>query len=553
MLSAMSRRARRRRGAPKSGGKSWWIRGLVGLGLLLVVSVAGAYLWLRSWLHSEDFRQMLSNATGEGLGARSEFGKFHWDGASVGSDSFDAQGDGMVESLRADGLRLDIGLGKVSSGVVEISGARLNQLDVVLDLRDEAKERPLPGQLEGTPDLAEVTKERPAWYAEYLPSEVKLLDLQVARSSLKVRLEQGDIDFAGTRWEVSPNGGKQSYRVEANGGKVDLPWDFLPSLQLKQARLLYQDLRVYLTEAEFSVFESGRLGLTGEAALSGGGFAFEGRLQDVMAGEVLSEDWKQRLEGSLESEFSVGDSGSGLAFDGSLELLNGTLTALPVLDHLAAYGGNPRFRRLVLNDARADYYLKDGVLTVSNLELGSDGLIRLEGMLRVDAAGQLDGRFKLGLAPGTLARIPGAETKVFFPGERGLLWTNLRVTGTVDDPKEDLTDRLIDAAGERMFELLPETGDRVLKFTRHVVAGDLDSAVGEGKAVIKQGEDLLETGKLLLDGDGNTVEQAEEVMRQAEGVVKGVGSLFDSIRGKDVPPPVVPAEEKAARELPVPE
>lgn len=486
---------------------------------------------------------MLSNAAGEGLGAKSEFGKFRWDGAAVSTDSFDAQGDGLVEDLHADGLRLDIGLGTVTKGVVEISGARLNQLDVVLDLRDEAKKEPLPGKLEGASDLAEVTEKRPAWYAEYLPSEVKLLDLQVVRSSLKVRLEQGDVDFAGTRWAVSPDGGEQSYRVEANGGQVDLPWEFLPSLQLSRARLLYQDLMVYLTDAEFSVYESGRLDLTGEAALSGGGFAFEGRLQDVMAAEVLSEDWKQRLVGKFESEFSVGDSGNGLAVDGSLEVLNGTLTALPVLDHLAAYGGNPRFRRLVLNDARADYYWKDGTLTVSNLELGSDGLIRLEGMLRVDSDDQLDGRLKLGLAPGTLARIPGAETKVFQPGKRGLLWTNLRVSGTVDDPKEDLTDRLIEAAGERMFELLPETGEKVLMFTRHVVAGDLDSAVDEGKAVIKQGEDLLETGKLLFDGDGNKVEQADEVIRQAEDVVKEVSSLFDSIRGMDRTPRKDPAEE----------
>ncbi|MFC7337038.1 hypothetical protein ACFQY0_07610 [Haloferula chungangensis] len=513
------------------------------LGLLLVAAVAGGYLWLRSWLHSEDFRQMLSNEVGEGLGAKSEFGKFHWNGGSVGSDSFDAQGDGLVESLHADGLRLDIGLSKVSSGVVEVSGAKLNQLDVVLDLREEAKKEPLPGQLQGTPDLAEVTEKRPAWYADYLPSEVRLLDLEVVRSSLKVKLEEGDIDFAGTNWDVRPEGGKQSYRVEAKGGQVDLPWEYLPSLRLSEARLRYQNLMVYLTDAAFSVYESGRLDLSGEAALSGGGFTFEGRLRDVMAAEVLSEDWKQRLEGRLGSEFSVSDSGTGLAVDGSLELSQGILTALPVLDHLAAYGGNPRFRRLVLNDARADYYWKDGILTVSNLELGSDGLIRLEGMIRIDANDRLDGRFKLGLAPGTLERIPGAETKVFLPGDRALLWTNLRITGTVDDPKEDLTDRLIAAAGERLFELLPETGERVLKFTRNVVTGDLDSAVDEGKAVIKQGENLLETGKLLLDGDGDKAEAADEVIRQADDLVRGVGSLFDSIRGKEKPVPEEPTEK----------
>jgi hypothetical protein len=369
------------------------------------------------------------------------------------------------------------------------------------------------------------------------------LDLEVVRSALTLKLEEGDASFSGTHWSVQPDGAKQSYRVEAKGGQITLPWDEVPPLQLLRARLRYQDLMVYLTDAEFSVYETGRLGLAGEASMDGGGFAFEGRLRDVMAAEVLPENWKQRLEGELETEFSVGDSGGGLSVDGSLEFLKGTLTALPVLDHLAAYGGNPRFRRLVLNDARANYYFKDGRLTISDLELGSDGLIRLEGLLQVDTEDRLDGRFKLGLAPGTLARIPGAETKVFLPGERGLYWTTLRITGTVDDPEEDLTGRLIEAAGERMFELLPETGEQVLKFTRQVAAGDFDGTIEEGKAVFEQGSDLLDAGKLLLDGDGKSIEQAEDVIRQAEDVAKGVESLFDSIRGKKKTPPPPPVEE----------
>ena len=472
---------------------------------------------------------MLSNAAGEGLGAKSEFGAFRWNGASVATDSFNAEGDGLVEGLGADGLRLDIGLGAVRKGVVEISGARLNQLDVVLDLSKDAKAEPLPGELEGTAALEEVTEKRAAWYADLLPSEVKLLDLEVVRSALRVKLDEGDINFAGTRWQVRPEGAKGSYRVEANGGEVDLPWDYVPPLRLTQARMRYQDLMVYLTDAEFSVFETGRLDLTGEASLNGDGFAFEGMVQDVMAAEVLSEDWKQRLEGRLESEFSIGDSGSGLAVDGSLEVLNGTLTALPVLDHLAAYGGNPRFRRLVLNDARTDYYWKDGNLTISNLELGSDGLIRLEGMLRMDADERLDGRFKLGLAPGTLARIPGAETKVFLPGERGLVWTDLRITGTVDDPKEDLTDRLIQAAGERMFEMVPETGQWALKYS--------GEAIGESTRLILENQGvILGVGQQVIDQAGDLLKEGTDgALKTGSDLIEGgVGTLFD-IFGRPIP------------------
>ena len=69
--------------------------------------------------------------------------------------------------------------------------------------------------------------------------------------------------------------------------------------------------------------------------------------------------------------------------------------------------------------------------------------VRQNSRLRVERDRRIDGRFRLGLVPGVLARIPGAETIVFQPGERGLLWTTLRVTGTIDDPEEDLTGRLL--------------------------------------------------------------------------------------------------------------
>jgi hypothetical protein len=114
--------------------------------------------------------------------------------------------------------------------------------------------------------------------------------------------------------------------------------------------------------------------------------------------------------------------------------------------------------------------------------------------------------------PGVLARIPGAETLVFTPGERGLWWTSLHVTGTVDDPEEDLTGRLIEAAGMRMFEVLPETGERVLKFTREVMGEDLQGHLEKGAGVIEEGR---------------------EVIREAEGVVREVGGIFDVLRGRE--------------------
>jgi hypothetical protein len=305
-------------------------------------------------------------------------------------------------------------------------------------------------------------------------------------------------------------------------------------MALGRARLRYHDDRVYLTDADFQVYESGGLNLSGEMSVKGDGYVFNGRLRDVMCAEVLPEDWKQRLSGKVESEFTVEHRPSGPLVEGSLELTDGVLTAMPLLDSLSAYADTTRFRRLALEEGKVDYEWEDGAITLRNLVLASEGLVRLEGTMRVDAEERLDGRFRLGLVPGVLARIPGAETIVFQPGERGLLWTTLRVTGTIDDPEEDLTGRLIEAAGLRMFEILPETGERVLKFTREVLDADMTKHLQKGVEVIETGRDVIETGR--------------DTIRQAQDVVREVGGIF-GVLGGDKPKELTEAELEQLRKL----
>ncbi|HEY8960655.1 MAG TPA: hypothetical protein VIM57_00515, partial [Luteolibacter sp.] len=159
-----------------------------------------------------------------------------------------------------------------------------------------------------------------------------------------------------------------------------------------------------------------------------------------------------------------------------------------------------------------------------DLVIASEGLVRIEGTLAVRDR-RLDGSFRLGLAPGTLAQIPGAETDVFLPGERGLLWAPLRITGTLDDPKEDLTSRLIAAAGMRMFDVLPETGERVLKFSRTVVN---HAPIEKGiEAVGKGVEKGIETGVKAID-------KADELLH---GVNRTLDGLLGGGSSEQTPPP----------------
>ena len=107
--------------------------------------------------------------------------------------------------------------------------------------------------------------------------------------------------------------------------------------------------------------------------------------------------------------------------------------------------------------------------------------------------------------------VPGAESKVFLRGEKGLLWAPLRITGTMDHPKEDLSARMVAAAGERMFELVPETGEMALKFAHDTVT---------------------ELPQTVIDSGGQIIDDAAELINEGTDIIReGVGGVLDLILG----------------------
>ena len=125
-------------------------------------------------------------------------------------------------------------------------------------------------------------------------------------------------------------------------------------------------------------------------------------------------------------------------------------------------------------------------MELRNLVIQADGLVRIEG--QIDMIGdQIAGDLKVGVTPGTMRWIPGAERLVFVEDRDGFRWAPLKLTGTTAEPKEDLSARLIAAAGEALIGELPEG---LLKSAQ-------DLLVPEGAGVAP--DEVIEQGKKMLD------------------------------------------------------
>jgi len=506
----MSRRSRRR-GATQPGGPSWLARAAIILLVLCLLGAAVFYASVRSYLHSEGFRRLLSDKASAAAKVSGEFTPFRWEGLAVETETFNATGNGIIRDLRVDGLHTEIGLGGLRRGVWEIRGTRMGRVAVSLDATHAGA---MPSQEVATKPSAQPVKPK-GW----LPKEIELQGLELDQVDLLARLDQGPLTASGLKVDVKPDGGRRSFRAEVTGGAVRLPFDPAPLIRLDQARLRHQDDTVFLTHLSANAWKDGSLEASGEWDRKTRSFSMEGGLSGVKCQEVLSETWTKRIIGVLGTDFTADNHSGKPVARGRLVLSNGTLTALPVLDMLAAYADTRRFRVLALSEARADWRWEKNFIDLTDIVIASEGLARLEG--RVTIRGRnLDGSLRLGLVPGTLATIPGAETDVFTPGERGLLWTTIRLTGTLDKPREDLGDRLIAAAGLRMLETLPESGEKVIKFTRSVIGDAPSKTVEKGVEIIeKTGRSVREVSGILdgILGGGNRGETQPDPEPAEEG------------------------------------
>lgn len=448
-------------------------------------------MWLRSYLHSESFREFLAEEVGDAVNVEAVFGVFRWDGLAVQTEGLDAKGDELVSSIHAERITTEVGFGGVSRGVWEIMATRIHKLEIGLDFTVDTEE----SESDSWGEEEEDANDEKGW----LPKDVELESLEISDFSLMAETKEGPVAATGMAVMLEPDSGKNSYKITVDGGDLNTSVEWLPTLDIDRLTGRYSDGDVYITDVEVSAWNEGRITGVGEWNADTEIYSFEGQAEGLKCEDVLDETWARKLQGDLEASFSVNNLSDEFSANGDLTIRNGVLTAMPVLDILAAYADTRRFRTLQLSQASTDWRYVGGVVTLSNLVMASEGLLRLEGNVTI-TGDALDGRLLLGIVPGLLANLPGAETHVFKPGERGMLWTPVRITGTIDDPEEDLSERLIIAAGFRILDGLPQGADKVVEITKSVLGENPEEVIDKGKKIIDEGEKVIDDATGIIKG-----------------------------------------------------
>ena len=130
----------------------------------------------------------------------------------------------------------------------------------------------------------------------------------------------------------------------------------------------------------------------------------------------------------------------------TLRVANGQVRGLPFLQKLGAITGKKSIEQLELNECSAELDWKSPQIEVKDIAVEDKGKFRIEGSISIREK-SLGGALRLGVAREYLAWLPQPEE--VFPSEKaGYRWTTVHLSGTIDQPGQDLSPRVIEALKE---------------------------------------------------------------------------------------------------------
>jgi hypothetical protein len=282
------------------------------------------------------------------------------------------------------------------------------------------------------------------WFAIFLPNRVYLRKIQSEQANITWHLRGEQAGLFKTQLLITPNG--RDFEYFATGGRLKMA--LVPDLDLRRTHLLVTKTLLTLYDLDVASDSSTdeRIQAQGHTGLG------EDKSIDVKANfnavhirQWLPAEWKGRFEGSAFGALHYTGKDPKLensSGDGSMRIHNGRIHDLPFLKKLGELAEKKSLERLDLNECSLAFAWRYPKIEINDISVEEAGKFRIEGEISIKRR-VLRGTIKLGLTREYLDWLPNPE-EVFSRRSNGYLWSDVHISGTIDEPRQDLSQRIIE-------------------------------------------------------------------------------------------------------------
>jgi hypothetical protein len=280
------------------------------------------------------------------------------------------------------------------------------------------------------------------WYAIFLPERVHLEKVVCDSADVTWRLRGRQAGFFRTRLLITPYG--RDFEYWASGGTMET--GMVPDLALRQLHLLITKDRLTLYDLELApnAESEGRIQVNGQAGLKQDkSLSATMRFSGIPVDPWIPESWASSLRGLAWGEvFWQGDdmtleSSSGR---GSFRIEGGRVAGASFLDQASVVTGKKSIKEIKLSRCLLEFEWRYPRAEATRLEIEAEGAFSINGTVAVNSQ-SLSGSLQFGATRKYLEWLP-QDQQIFTKERDGYLWTTVRLAGTLQEPREDLSPRL---------------------------------------------------------------------------------------------------------------
>lgn len=454
-----SSKATRRRPKASAHRTLLWLGASVATGG--VILLFGAQAWLESYLKGDVFRRKTEAAIGRVLHAECALTPLQRQGSALTTDSLRLAGQtgAFFKTAQIQGLNAELDLEAIWRRVWKIETLRFQRLELNLE--------PPPIATSGRDPEAAPDPSATHWWTALLPRKTELGHIHTDRATLT----RAGASLKDARLDVRPSQGGWEILLEAG----DLKWPGLPAMELSQSKFVAHPDADFTGKARVLVKTGGQMALAG-GWVRESGVDIHAQLENVEAKPFLPLWWQSRLRGSMQGNlrFVQAVNAKDGELSGDIKLTGATFEALPLFAQLDKFIQNTRFSQVPLKTASFHFSQTPERTEFRDIDLDAGGPLRITGSVTVKS-GSLRGALKLGISSSLTQWLPETRTKIFSEAREGYLWAPFEVSGTPEDPKENLSALLVAAAIETATDVVKDLPGKIPQALPAATKGVLDA------------------------------------------------------------------------------
>ncbi len=359
------------------------------------------------------------------------------------------------------------------------------------------------------------TKEKPSFLQRIKPEKITLDELVLKNNSISIHAGEKLYQIKGSHIIAKPMSplsiSTHNWRLQLENGVLKLPLSFIQESSIKSATINTTKTSIILNNASL-LLSPGELIAQGAYQNNNQQWRLKLRANKANVARIIKDDWRRIIKGELYGSMNLeGKRGKIERARGDASILKGEIEMLPFLGSIC-YDGSYPYRHITLERATChiSYPYESKQLNIHNswlidkIDIRAHGKIRIKGQIIIGDDKSLTGNLRVGLPEHIVNHVvmgmQPAIDQIFNAGKSdGYLWLSINLSGSIDQPREDLSIRVKSLFGASLLEgaanqLLNRAGRLIQGASPKQGKKDSRPERPESSPSIRNGNDLIRSG-----------------------------------------------------------